>query len=111
LIYLYVASYLSVYMSIFIYLYLLLIKNKLASRWEPAIKFVSLHMKLFNHTPTNTPIIKLNNQYYITHHDVLSNEIFHPLHVFGTSSIKHPKFNVPFNLIKNPPQDFISNLA
>ena len=98
-------------MSILIYLYLVLIKNKLAICWFSAIQFVSLGMKLFNHIPTNAPIIKLNNQYYITHHDVLSFEIFHPLHVFGTSSIKHPKFNIPFNLIKNPSQDFISNLA
>lgn len=67
-------------------------------------------MKLLTHSITNSPIIKLNNQYYITHHDILSNEIFHTLHVFGTSSIKHPKFKIPFNLIKNPSQDFISNL-
>ena len=67
-------------------------------------------MKLYKYKNTNTPIIKLNNQYYITHHDILSNEIFHTLHAFGTSSIKHPKFNIPFNQIKNPTQDFISNL-
>ena len=67
-------------------------------------------MKLLTHTPTNSTILKLNNQFFITHHDTISNEIFHTLHVFGTQSIKHPKFNIPFNLIKNPPQDFISNL-
>ena len=68
-------------------------------------------MKLLTHKITKTPIIKLNNQYYITHHDILSNKIFHNLHAFGTSFIKHPKYNIPFNLIKNPPQNFISNLT
>ena len=67
-------------------------------------------MKLLKHKPTNTTIIKLNNQYYITHHDILSNNILHTLHAFGTSTIKHPKFNIPFAEIKNPPQEFISNL-
>ena len=68
-------------------------------------------IKILTHKSTKSPILKINNEYYIQHWNSLANPIFHTLNCINTNkSFNHPKYKSPFNLILNPPKSFINQL-